>query len=279
MTSAAAKTHDAADALLEWLRSQPGRSPGTSTLPAPNGLAEAGAGDEWPNPAAALLGAAIAAPGVSHGDLAVRRSALQAAPLRLAQPDWLHHRLTISGPVDEVARFRGAAAGAGIVPWQLDLERLEEDTLHRLVEAQPGSLSLAGARILARQLRDAVEHRHALATARVGQSRACPFDLHALVPVPSAILALGADDPLADAWLWEHWGTCQALRHVALDPSTPDVATEPVPQDDTANGPAGPAAIRVSFWSADWIPWRALSQLAIDWLTLRVEVRPSYEPT
>lgn len=279
MTSAAAKAQDAADALLEWLRSQPARSPGASTLPAPIGLAEAGAGgDEWPIPAAAPLDTAIAASSVSDGGLAVPRLASQNVPLRLAQPDWLHHRLVISGPADEVARFQVGAAGAGIVPWQLDLERVEEDTLHRLVEAQPRSLSLAGARILARQLRDAVEHRHALATARVGQSRACPFDLHALVPVPSAILALGPDDPLANAWLWEHWGTSQALRHVALDTSTRDAA-EAVTQDDTAVESALPATIRLSFWSADWTPWRALSQLAIDWPTLRFAVRPSYEPT
>ena len=34
---------------------------------------------------------------------------------------------------------------------------------------------------------------------------------------------------------------------------------------------------RVTFWSADWTPWRALTQLAAQWPTLRFAVRPSYD--
>jgi hypothetical protein len=34
---------------------------------------------------------------------------------------------------------------------------------------------------------------------------------------------------------------------------------------------------RVTFWSADWTPWRALAQIAERWPSLQVEVRPSYE--
>ena len=49
--------------------------------------------------------------------------------------------------------------------------------------------------MLAGQLREAVEHRHAVALARIGHSRACPFDLHALVPVPAAVPLLGPDHP------------------------------------------------------------------------------------
>ena len=112
------------------------------------------------------------------------------------------------------------------MPWQLDFDRMEEDLFHLLVappapagprRAPTGGLSLAGARILAGQLRDAAARRHALAIAQVGHSRACPFDLHALVPVPDAMLRRGPDDPAALAWLWTHWGTTQALRHVAED--------------------------------------------------------------
>ena len=44
---------------------------------------------------------------------------------------------------------------------------------------QRRSLSLSGARVVATQLRDAVARRHDLAMSRVGNSRACPFDLHA----------------------------------------------------------------------------------------------------
>ena len=68
--------------------------------------------------------------------------------------------------------------------------------------------------MLAAELRDAVARRHALAVARVGRSTACPFDLHALVPVPADVLRLGPDHPDALPWLWAHWGTTQALRHV-----------------------------------------------------------------
>ena len=115
--------------------------------------------------------------------------------LRLPHPDWLPHRLTVTGPMETVAAFQGAAAGTGVVPWQLDLSALEEDWFHLLIKPAPRSLSLRGARILAEQLREAVERRHSLAVARVGHSRACPFDLHALVPVPPALRRLGPDHP------------------------------------------------------------------------------------
>ncbi len=54
------------------------------------------------------------------------------APLRLPQTDWLFHRLTVTGPAAAVTAFRAAAAGAGTIPWQLDLGSLEEDWSHLL---------------------------------------------------------------------------------------------------------------------------------------------------
>ena len=197
----------------------------------------------------------------------------QAAPMRLAHTDWLHHRLAIIGTADQLAAFRRAAAGAGIIPWQIDLDRLEEDVFHLLVApppSQPRTLSVAGARVLAGQLREAVGRRHERAVARVGVSQACPFDLHALVPVPDEMLRLGPDDPVALAWLWEHWGTTQPLRHVAED----------VVAGQDAQRRSGLAAehdaIHVTFWSADWTPWRALAALAERWPGLRFDVRPTY---
>jgi hypothetical protein len=188
-----------------------------------------------------------------------------AAPLRLPHPDWLLHRLTISGPEGTVTAFRQAAAGAGIVPWQLDVEALAEDWF-LLLAAPPApqqrSLSLAGARVLAGQLREAVAARQAAACARVGRSRACPFDLHALLPVPDAILRLGPDHPDSLSWLWQHWGTTEALRHVA---------------EDAAGDPRQAAVFRVDFWSADWTPWRALLRLRAAWPALRFDIRPSYD--
>jgi hypothetical protein len=106
---------------------------------------------------------------------------------------------------------------------------------------------------------------------RVGTSRACPFDLHALLPVPGALLRRGPDDPAALAWLWTHWGTTAALRHVSA------VAVAFV--DEPAAPVAGAAVFRVSFWSADWSPWRALAALAAQWPALRFALRPHYART
>ncbi|TLU71152.1 hypothetical protein [Lichenicoccus roseus] len=176
---------------------------------------------------------------------------------------YARHRLTISGPVEALMRFRTEAAGAGIIPWQIDFEQLQEDWFHRLMGGASRSLSAQGARILAQQLREASERRHGLAVAQVGRSRACLFDLYALRPVPGSILVLGPDHPQALAWLWQHWGTTQALRHVV-------VLGEPRDQK------AAETMWRLGFWSADWTPWRALSAIAHTWPQLRFETRPLY---
>ncbi len=191
------------------------------------------------------------------------------APLRPPHTDWLLHRLTVTGPAATVAAFRAASSGAGTIPWRLDLDSLEEDWFHLLVNPAGRTLSLAGARVLARQLRDAVEHRHAVAVARVGRIRACPFDLHALAPVPTAILQLGPDHPHALAWLWQHWGTTQALRHVASD-----TAPTRTPALKLA---AGEDRLPLSFWSADWTPWRAFERIRATWPTLRFDLQPQYD--
>ena len=90
-------------------------------------------------------------------------------------------------------------------------------------------------------------------------------------PVPADLLRLGPDDPAALAWLWTHWGTTQALRHVAA-------VSEAFPDDPVTPTP-GEAVVRVRFWSADWTPWRALAQLAARWPALRFAVRPRYDAT
>ncbi len=190
-------------------------------------------------------------------------------PLRLADPDWLHHRLTVTGPDEVLAAFAASARGAGTIPWSLDLDRMQEDLFLLLAAPAPPrrrSLSLAGARVLARQLAEASTARHEAATVQVGRSRACPFDLHVLVPVPSEMLRLGSDHPDALAWLWAHWGTTEALRHVAVEPA-PVLRVAP---------PAGTGSLHYSFWSADWTPWRAVTTLRQRWPALCFTVRPSY---
>ncbi len=182
-----------------------------------------------------------------------------------AHTDWLYHHLTVTGPEQQVAAFRRAAAGAGVIPWTLDLDRMEEDLFLRLAApvTGPRTLSLDGARILAAELRDAVARRHAAAAARVGRSVACPLDLHTLVPVPADVLRLGPDHPDGLLWLWTHWGTTQPLRHVVRRPSP----------GENRHG------FSVGFWAADWTPWRALTTVRASWPALGIDVRPKYEAT
>lgn len=88
--------------------------------------------------------------------------------------------------------------------------------------------------------------------------------------MPPAILALGPDEPEALAWLWEHWGTTEALRRVT-DESGDPAAGKAVPRS------AEPDGWQISFWSADWTPWRALNHLGLQWPALRFDCRPTYE--
>ena len=85
----------------------------------------------------------------------------------VTSPDWIYaHHLTISG-AERTARavFAAAARGAGVIPWQLDFARIEEDIFVRAVAQPPQTrrLTVAGCRILARQFRDRVEIRQAKA--------------------------------------------------------------------------------------------------------------------
>jgi len=298
--SAAAKVAEAADVLLEWLQTQSSPAGSRPSSPDPVGPAPSAvvpdlaagvhsAGDlkEKNTGAGETSGALPVVPTPDTPEPADRPApseiepattqpahdqAGREAPLRLAHTDWLYHRLTITGPQGEVAAFRAAARGAGVIPWHLDLDRLEEDCFHLLVSPpapQQRTLSLAGARIVAGQLREAVGRRHDLAVARVGRSRACPFDLHALVPVPSVLLRLGPDDTAPLAWLWEHWGTTQALRHVAEDTTLNQAGRDRLAPGD--------AACQITFWSADWTPWRAMPRIAACWPALRFDTRPLYD--
>jgi hypothetical protein len=311
-TSMAAKTAEAADTLMAWLQTQPrtgsdrfpdaappvadrvaaagadaARAPLASadgeliTAARPAGVAAAsGAKRASPAPIDAP-GVAVPPPAVAAAPMAAPAHGTtgheHAAPLRLPHTDWLYHRLCVVGPAAELTDFCAAAAGAGTVPWHLDLDRMAEDVFHLLVAppARAGSLaapmrslSLAGSRILADQLCAAVARRHALAVGRVGHSRACPFDLHALIPVSEPVLRCGPDDPAALAWLWTHWGTTQSLHHAEA------MATDPATRKQLK---PGEAAWTVAFWSADWTPWPALTHITARWPALRFAMRPLYD--
>jgi len=274
--SAAARIAATADALLDWLHSQQRAVITGSPTPTPADAAAVTEAAAVTDPAAAVDLPPAVRPRpddrVRQPRTAIRRqnpATARAASLRLDHTDWLHHRLTITGPDAALTAFRQVAAGAGIIPWQLDLDRIEEDMFNFLVAPprQPRTLSVAGAGIVAGRLREAVSRRHDLAVARVGTSRACPFDLQALLPVPADLLRLGPDHPDALGWLWEHWGTTHALRHVSeLAAVGEPPCSPPAP---------GEAVWQLTFWSADWTPWRALAALAVRWPALRFDPLPS----
>ncbi|MCB8882705.1 hypothetical protein ACELLULO517_20845 [Acidisoma cellulosilytica] len=190
-----------------------------------------------------------------------------ADPMAPAQPDWLRHDLVISGPAIDVQAFQSAAAGSGAIPWHLpDLSLAEEDQLHALLNPPDGSrgLSLAAARILARQLRSAVESQADRVIQAAGRSKACPFDLHALLPIPAMILQRGPDHPGSRAWLRQHWGVVQSLRQVRQVTGL------------HGGSPRRSARIAYEFWSADWTPWPALGTLRKTWPSLVFDCRPDY---
>jgi hypothetical protein len=182
-----------------------------------------------------------------------------------AAPDWLYHHLMVIGPAEILAEFATAARGAGVVPWRLDGRIIEEDVFN-LAASQPippRRLTIDGCRILARQFRDRVEARHAKALALVGHSRACPFDLQELLPVPAAILELGPADPASLAWLRERWGMTDTPRKVVerSDPVKP------------RSLPDGHAAIGYGFFTAGETPHAAIAVIASRWPALRFELQ------
>ena len=181
-------------------------------------------------------------------------------------PAWLYHHLTISGLAEVVADFAAAACGSGVTPWQLDGADIAEDIFVWAVSQPAGrrSLSAEGCRILAQQVSEQVMARQARAAALVGHSRACPFDLHVLLPVPEAILRLGPTHPDALAWLATHWGTTERLRQVSVR-EKPSIGRRL---------PRGHAVIGYRLFTAGETPQAAITQLAARWPALRFTLQP-----
>jgi hypothetical protein len=181
-------------------------------------------------------------------------------------PAWLWHHLTITGPAADVAAFAEAARGPGVTPWHLDYAEIEEDIFHRAVAARGGrdGLSIDGCHMLAGQFRQRIEARDARATALVGQSRACPLDLHVLLPIPEEILQLGPTDQKSLAWLTRHWGTRDALRKIVERPNP----------SSGLRLPAGHAVISHGFFTAGETPRVAIDQFGARWPALRFVLTP-----
>jgi hypothetical protein len=179
---------------------------------------------------------------------------------------WLYHHLTIAGPADAVAAFAAAARGAGVTPWRLNFAMLEED-IFNMAASQPAvgrNLTIAGCRILARQFRERVEQRQGRAIALVGHGRSCPFDLHALLPVPDPVLQLGPTHPDALAWLAARWGVTDRLRQVALLPRPK--AGRHLPKDHSVIG--------YGFFTGGETPQAAIATLGARWPMLRLVLQP-----
>lgn len=180
------------------------------------------------------------------------------------QPDWIGNRLEVHGPAEDVAAFRRAAEGAGVVPWRMDDRAAGERWLGLILAAAGGRAGTglaAEARGMAGELR-AAWLDEASAAAEASVSGGCPLDLHALLPVPAAVLALGPDDPAALRWMWENWGTTWPLRRVHI--------AEPARAAD------GESALVYGFFSADWSPWQALVRMRRRWRALRFRLVPKY---
>ena len=183
-------------------------------------------------------------------------------------PAWLYHHLTITGPAADLECFREAATGSGIIPWRIDHDAIEEDIFHWAVAGRDrNGLSIDGCHILARQFRNRIEARDARAAALIGQSRACPLDLHGLLPVPAAILRRGPTDPDALDWLFRHWGVRDELRKTVV-------------RDNPSAGrrlPSGHGVVSFGFFTTGDTPETAIAALRTRWPTLRFVLTPRPE--
>jgi len=176
---------------------------------------------------------------------------------------WRPFRLTVAGPAATLAAFEAAAAGPGITPWAIDFAGMEEDLFHRLAARYPraGRLSLEGCRAFAAQLRERAEDRQRRVLDAAENNRARPLDLHALLPVPPAILALGPDHPDARRWLRTHWGTEELRRVEQLPPPA-------------GRRPDGESERRFGFFAAEAGPVAAVRRLGRAWPGLRLDLQP-----
>lgn len=191
-------------------------------------------------------------------------TATTTADAALHHTEWLAFRLTVHGPAEAVEAFAAAAAGPGVTPWQVDFAAMEEDVFHRLASLYPrtGRLSLEGCRVFAAQLRERAEDRHRQVLVAAEGSRARPLDLHALLPVPAAVLTLGPDHPDARQWLRTHWGT-EELRRVERLSGTKGRRRK------------GQAEVRFGFFAADTGPIAAVRRMAKTWPSLHLDLRPA----
>lgn len=218
----------------------------------------------WEADASRAPARAVAPPPESVAATPKRRGRRPAAATSAnAAPAWLWHHLTITGPAVDVAAFAEAARGPGIIPWRIDYARVEEDVFHWAVGVRRG-LSIEGCHILARQFRERIEARDAKAATLVGRSRACPFDLQVLLPIPAEILRRGPTDEVSLDWLARHWGTRDDLRKIVERPN-PSAGRRL---------PGGHGVVSYGFFTTGETPRAAVAQLGAHWPALRFVLTP-----
>ncbi len=103
--SAASKAEQVADALEAFLRDRPAAAfadPGQTVVPSQQGKGAFGDDVGLPSREPARQAGPAAAQAFAAG-----------TPLRLPHPDWLFHRLVVTGSVATMAAFRAAASGGG----------------------------------------------------------------------------------------------------------------------------------------------------------------------
>ena len=190
--------------------------------------------------------------------------------LCLPSPDWLAHRLDGFRADRRPHRFPRRRSRAGVIPgvrrW-LTWRRAGSPAWWHCRSHQRG-ISVAGAHIVADQLREAVEIRG-------GIWRSMSPPAGAGLPArfarahPGAAGDAGRRAERSDvhrSWLWEHRGTTWPLRHVTARPAP--AASRRLPD--------GPDRMRFRFHAADWSPWPALRQIRARWPALRFDLRPVY---
>ena len=207
---------------------------------------------------------AISPASAGRADMAGSGAPVGPDSLCLPNPEWLPQLLTVIGPAEDVGAFQEAARGPGHLAWSCDYHAAAEGWALQLLARLPAQrgISVAGARILAGQLRERIERLDMAAFEGAGDL-VCPLDLNALVPLPAQLLRLGPDDPAVIAWQWTHWGTTWMLRGVEQGPVGRSGVLVP----------AAHAAVCFRFWSADWTPWRVLEAVQARWPSLALQVK------
>ena len=268
-------TAAAADALLDWLHSQSARQPRERPPGSPPRSAKsrrAAQGSWAPHPSRTCRRIRWPATATTpRSATRVRRPLADtsgtAAPgahrLAASSPD--HQR-----PAGAGGGARTAAAGAGVIPWQLDLDRLAEDLFlllaarHRRSRAASASPAHASLPANCATPWPAATRWRSPGSAAAGPVRStCTRCCRCRRPCCAAVRTIRRR--------WPGSGPTGAPpRRCAMSaPSTRRSRT-------IRRRSPGEAVFRVTFWSADWTPWRALAALAAQWPALRFALRPRY---